>query len=160
MTVTEAIDNLAAGRASLDDIRADFQARTWRVKPEATSEAEAHRIDDNWQDTDSYFEIIAAAVADGLSSEDRDALMEAYREAPNKLKLTVEQLESGDDPAQGAPAKGGGGGDDEADAGPDGDTSKDDDAAARALLDEGDDAEEAPDDAGDPADEGKGKKPR
>lgn len=100
LTVTELVEAFAAGKLSIDDVVADLALRTWRVKPEAASETEAHRITDNWLDEGSVVELIEAAVAAGIESADRDRMVAAYRTAPDKLKLTVEQLESGDDPAQ------------------------------------------------------------
>lgn len=148
MTVTEVIENLAAGKLSLDDVRADFANRTWRVKPTASSETDARRISDNWIPDGSSDEIAHACAANGVLGADKAALYAAYRESPNKLKLTIEQLESGDDPAQN-PAAAGGGGDADEGEGEGGEAENDDDEAKRLLDDEDaapDEADEAEDD--------------
>lgn len=105
MTPTELVKNLAAGRLSLADARVLIHGMRWRVPPlpdysDPDNPVSPTRIGDAWNPADSADELMSAAESAGLDPDTREALASAYMEAPNKLRLTIEQLESGEgDPA-------------------------------------------------------------
>ncbi len=117
MTPTELVKNLAAGRLSLADARVLIHGMQWREPPlpdysDPDNPVSPTRIGDAWNIADSAEELMSAAESAGLDPDTRAALASAYMEAPNKLHLTIEQLESGEgDPASewssaaGAPAE-------------------------------------------------------
>lgn len=105
MTPTELVENLAAGRLSLADARVLIHQMRWRVPPlpdysNAEDPVTPFRISEAWNPTDSAEELMSAASAAGLDPDTVAKLASAYAEAPNKVHLTIEQLESGEgDPA-------------------------------------------------------------
>jgi hypothetical protein len=77
-TVTQMLDRLTSGRATLDEVAADFAQRSWPKRPPLT-EAQRHGVDDiDPPDENSW----AAVHADSrLSPEEYETLFNAMQKA-------------------------------------------------------------------------------
>lgn len=77
-TVSELLDDLVAGRTSLDEVADDFRQRTWPKPAPATVAQQWGVTDDDSPDPDSWKAVDANSA---LTSTQYEALAEAYNQA-------------------------------------------------------------------------------
>lgn len=77
-TVTEMLDRLASGRATLDEVASDFATRSW-PKRQPLTDAQRHGVHDVEPPDENSF---AAVHADSrLTPQEYKALFDAYQKA-------------------------------------------------------------------------------